>query len=263
MRILHLGKYYAPERGGIESYTRALCEWSVARGHALAALVHQRPRTWRTTRENIGGVEVRRVACLGAPVYTPLSPTFPLELSRALRELAPDSFICTCRTRPASPRWRIRGQNVCRGSCTGIPTFRTMRRTGGFASAIARTGRSSRRLLKRATRDRRDVAGVSRCERRACTVAREDARDSARRRRCPARIATPRFLARCGARCVCSRSAGSATTKVFDVLIDALAAATGAQPAARRRRRMRAGVARARGRARRHVARAFHRRARR
>ena len=35
MRILHLGKYYAPERGGIESYLRALSEWCVARGHAV------------------------------------------------------------------------------------------------------------------------------------------------------------------------------------------------------------------------------------
>jgi glycosyltransferase involved in cell wall biosynthesis len=90
MRILHLGKYYAPERGGIESHLRALCEWTAARGHAVAALVHQRPGTWRTTRESIGGVEVRRVACIGAPVYTPVSPTFPLELARALRDFEPE-----------------------------------------------------------------------------------------------------------------------------------------------------------------------------
>ena len=39
MRVLHLGKYYAPERGGIESYTQALCEWTAAEGHGVAALV--------------------------------------------------------------------------------------------------------------------------------------------------------------------------------------------------------------------------------
>jgi glycosyltransferase involved in cell wall biosynthesis len=133
MRILHLGKYYAPERGGIESYTRALCEWTAARGHAVAALVHQRPRTWRTTRETIGGVEVRRVACIGAPVYTPLSPTFPIELSRALGDFEPDllhlhlpnpscfSVLTSARARrlpwivhwhsdipPDAPDWRLR-----------------------------------------------------------------------------------------------------------------------------------------------------------
>jgi glycosyltransferase involved in cell wall biosynthesis len=90
MRILHLGKYYPPERGGIESQTQALCEWSAAQGHAVAALVHQAPGTWRTSREVRDGVEVRRVACIGAPLYTPLSPTLPLELSRALGELAPE-----------------------------------------------------------------------------------------------------------------------------------------------------------------------------
>ena len=90
MRILHLGKYYAPERGGIESYTQALCEWAASRGHTVAALVHQRPGIWRTTRESLNGIDVRRVACIGAPVYTPLSPTYAIELSRALREVQPD-----------------------------------------------------------------------------------------------------------------------------------------------------------------------------
>jgi glycosyltransferase involved in cell wall biosynthesis len=90
MRILHLGKYYAPERGGIETYTQALCEWTAAQGHAVAALVHQRPGIWRTTREAVDGIDVRRVACIAAPVYTPVSPTYPIELSRALREVGPD-----------------------------------------------------------------------------------------------------------------------------------------------------------------------------
>jgi glycosyltransferase involved in cell wall biosynthesis len=90
MRILHLGKFYPPQRGGIETYTRALCEWSAAQGHAVAALVHASPGTWRTSRERIDGVEVRRVACIGTLLYTPLSPTLPIELSRTLREFEPD-----------------------------------------------------------------------------------------------------------------------------------------------------------------------------
>lgn len=90
MRVLHLGKYYAPERGGIERYTQALAEWCVAQGDAVSVLVHQRPGRWRGTRETIDGVEVRRAGCLAAPVYTPLSPGFPLQLARALREFRPD-----------------------------------------------------------------------------------------------------------------------------------------------------------------------------
>jgi glycosyltransferase involved in cell wall biosynthesis len=90
MRILHIGKYYAPERGGIERYTQALAEWCVARGDAVAALVHRRPGQWRRSQEIVNGVDVRRAGCIAAPVYTPLSPGFPFELARALREFQPD-----------------------------------------------------------------------------------------------------------------------------------------------------------------------------
>lgn len=89
MRILHVGKYYAPLRGGIERHTQALAEYCVGQGDAVAALVHQRPGSWRSARETINGVEVRRCGCLAAPVYTPISPTFPLQLARALREFRP------------------------------------------------------------------------------------------------------------------------------------------------------------------------------
>ena len=87
MRILHIGKYYAPQRGGIERYTQALAEWCVSRGDAVAALVHQPPGRWRGTRQPLGGVEVRRAGCLAAPLYTPLSPSFPLALARVLRHV--------------------------------------------------------------------------------------------------------------------------------------------------------------------------------
>lgn len=90
MRVLHLGKYYAPERGGIERYTQALAEGCLARGDAVSVLVHQRPGRWRSEEETLNGVEVRRAGCLAAPVYTPLSPAFPLQLARALGEFRPD-----------------------------------------------------------------------------------------------------------------------------------------------------------------------------
>lgn len=89
MRILHLGKYYAPERGGIERHTQALAEYCVGHGDRVGALVHQRPGCWRSGEETLNGVVVRRVGCLAAPVYTPVSPTFPWHLSRMLHELQP------------------------------------------------------------------------------------------------------------------------------------------------------------------------------
>lgn len=90
MRILHLGKYYAPERGGIERYTQALAESCVAHGDAVSVLVHERPGQWRSAHAALNGVDVRRAGCLAAPLYTPLSPGFPFQLSRALREFRPD-----------------------------------------------------------------------------------------------------------------------------------------------------------------------------
>lgn len=90
MRILHIGKYYAPERGGIERSMQDLAESCAARGDQVAALVHQKPGNWRNAHEIRAGVEVHRAGCLGAPLYTPLSPGFPLELGRLLRAFRPD-----------------------------------------------------------------------------------------------------------------------------------------------------------------------------
>ncbi|MGA8278759.1 MAG: glycosyltransferase [Rhodanobacteraceae bacterium] len=90
MRILHLGKYYAPHRGGIERYVQALAQWTVERGHAVCALVHQSPGHWRTGCERMGGVEIHRVGCIAAPMYTPISPGFPFELARVLGKFKPE-----------------------------------------------------------------------------------------------------------------------------------------------------------------------------
>lgn len=90
MRILHVGKYYAPERGGIERHTQALAEHGVQQGDAVAVLIHARPGAWNSSQETLNGVQVYRVGCLAAPVYTPVSPMFPWVFSCALREFRPD-----------------------------------------------------------------------------------------------------------------------------------------------------------------------------
>lgn len=90
MRILHVGKYYPPERGGIEQYTAALARFGAAGGDDVAVLAHQRPGNRRTTTEAIDGVAVTRAGCLGALAYAPLAPAFPLVARRVIATFRPD-----------------------------------------------------------------------------------------------------------------------------------------------------------------------------
>ncbi len=90
MRVLQIGKYYAPQRGGIERSVQDLSEWLVRHGVDVGVLVHQPPGTWRGARETLNGVDIRRAGCIAAPLYAPISPAFPLALARALDEIRPD-----------------------------------------------------------------------------------------------------------------------------------------------------------------------------
>ena len=90
MRVLHVGKYYAPQRGGIERHLQDLCEWLVDHGHQATALVHQPAGRWREVRETIHGVSVQRAGCVAAPLYAPISPAFPFTLSRLIKQEKPE-----------------------------------------------------------------------------------------------------------------------------------------------------------------------------
>ncbi|MGH7893361.1 MAG: glycosyltransferase, partial [Candidatus Binatia bacterium] len=83
MRIVELGKYYAPELGGIENSTRFAAE-TLARRHDVRVLVFNRAA--RTVVETVGPVEVTRVASLGRVAAQEIAPA----LIAALARLAPD-----------------------------------------------------------------------------------------------------------------------------------------------------------------------------
>jgi len=80
LRILHVGKYYPPVKGGIETVVETLCRgdmrWAEAR-----ALVLNKGRA--TTAEIVEDVPVRRVGSLVTIGAVSLSPTFPLWLTKA------------------------------------------------------------------------------------------------------------------------------------------------------------------------------------
>jgi rhamnosyl/mannosyltransferase len=98
LNILHIGKYFAPSRGGVETYLLDVLRVQAARGHRCLALVHGKERGWHTVEEfhatgngdSRRGFEVWRAAPLLTAFFTPISPDFRGALRRAFRQLRPD-----------------------------------------------------------------------------------------------------------------------------------------------------------------------------
>lgn len=74
MRILELGKFYPPERGGIETLLRLWSEGLVARGVEVDCVVaNRRPER---VRETVAGVRVHRLASFGEVFSTSMCPAY-------------------------------------------------------------------------------------------------------------------------------------------------------------------------------------------
>ncbi|MEH6582589.1 MAG: glycosyltransferase [Halioglobus sp.] len=90
MKILHIGKYFPPFSGGMENYLRDLMVSLSKRGIDSAALVHQTNIGLRSRKENFPAGEqtlpITRAAVWIRLLFTPVSPTFPLLMNRAIRE---------------------------------------------------------------------------------------------------------------------------------------------------------------------------------
>jgi glycosyltransferase involved in cell wall biosynthesis len=84
MKVLQLGKYYAPYRGGMETHLAGLCEELKGRVELEVLVSNTAPRT---SHEVVRGVPVTRCAELARVASTSLNPTLPLELSRRGYEL--------------------------------------------------------------------------------------------------------------------------------------------------------------------------------
>lgn len=90
MRVLHVGKFFPPAPGGMETYLRDLCLGLAGRGVENHVLCHRHAPEEPAQERPAPGVEVERVPVACSLCYSLLSPAFPLRLRRAVRRLRPD-----------------------------------------------------------------------------------------------------------------------------------------------------------------------------
>ena len=92
--VLHIGKYFPPHAGGMETFLRDLMAASTAKGAKTAALVHQSHLGLKSSREsfsvNGSDIPVTRAATWCRLLYTPISPTFAWLLRRLINQHRPD-----------------------------------------------------------------------------------------------------------------------------------------------------------------------------
>ncbi|MEZ5353958.1 MAG: glycosyltransferase [Bryobacteraceae bacterium] len=74
MRVVHVGKYYPPRWGGMETAVQDLCETTARWAEVEAVVAHRGPRTLREERN---GVRVTRLAAPAVLLSQPLTWTLP------------------------------------------------------------------------------------------------------------------------------------------------------------------------------------------
>ena len=106
LRVLHLGKYYPPHRGGIETVLEAACTGAGAFIEPRALVLNT---TRRTVHETVDGIPVTRVASLATVGAVALTPSLAWWLRRAeadvvvLHEPNPMALVAYALARPAAP----------------------------------------------------------------------------------------------------------------------------------------------------------------
>lgn len=107
MRILEIGKYWPPQRGGMETLLRQYCEGLAARGHRVRALVSATsPHDERAVES---GVEVWRCARFGEIASVALCPSLVGALRRSLLDLDPDVVHLHLPNPMAAAAWLVMG----------------------------------------------------------------------------------------------------------------------------------------------------------
>ena len=106
LTLLHLGKYYAPIRGGIETVLETLCRGERGRIDSRALVLGT---TSTTVHDVVDGVHVTRARSFGTVGAVALTPTLPWWLARAsadlivLHEPNPMALLAYALVRPRTP----------------------------------------------------------------------------------------------------------------------------------------------------------------
>lgn len=90
MRVLHIGKYYPPFYGGIETFMQDLMEASTADGVVNAAVVHHHETFNSFSEETINGVSIYRIPIIARALFSPLAPRFGHYLQHVISKFQPD-----------------------------------------------------------------------------------------------------------------------------------------------------------------------------
>lgn len=92
-RVLHIGKYFPPDPGGMETYLRDLMASCGNMGTQCAALVHQSRIGLQSIEEHFQErgitLHITRVATWFRLLFTPISPTFPFALAGLIKQCQP------------------------------------------------------------------------------------------------------------------------------------------------------------------------------
>lgn len=94
LKILHIGKFFSPFRGGVENYMRDAMVSLNRQGVKSFAVVHRHDISFRSVDDIIEVGEapfhVIRAGTWFRFMYTPISPMFPVLMRRLARRYAPD-----------------------------------------------------------------------------------------------------------------------------------------------------------------------------
>lgn len=90
MRVLHIGKYFPPAPGGMESYLGELVSALEKEGVTSYVLAHRWDSSEPAVAQISANITVERVPTYGQICYVPVAPAFLFYLIRAIHKFKPD-----------------------------------------------------------------------------------------------------------------------------------------------------------------------------